>query len=175
MVWVTLSLGSNTRPYENFCSCLDMLLLQFRDLALSSVYESVADQQPANLYLNMAVGFETELPLAELAALLKQIENKHHRARTAERSAEVTIDVDLLTYGDKSGSFNGVVLPHPDITAKAYVLKPLAQIAGKRRHPVLKKSFSELNSELQVQFDVAGQQLKPVTFEWHGRVLSKSG
>ena len=174
MVWVTLSVGSNTRPYENFSSCLDMLLLQFRDLALSSVYESRGDHHPATSYLNMAAGFETGLPLPELASLLKHIEDKHQRAREPLRSPEVTLDLDLLTYGEMSGSFNGVVLPHPDITAKAYVLQPLAQIAGKKRHPLLKKTFSELASELKLQFEQGGQNLKPVSFEWHGRVLSKA-
>ncbi len=174
MVWVTLSLGSNTRPYENICSCLDMLLLQFNDLALSSVYESVADQHPGICYLNMAAGFETDLPLPALVSLLKQIEDKHRRNRTTERSTEVTLDLDLLTYGDKAGAFNGVVLPHPDIMAKAYVLKPLMQIAGKKRHPVLKKSFNEIGKEQHALFAQPGQQLKPVTFEWHGRLLSKA-
>jgi 2-amino-4-hydroxy-6-hydroxymethyldihydropteridine diphosphokinase len=174
VVWVTLSVGSNTRPYENFCSCLDMLLLQFRDLALSSVYESRGDHHPSTVYLNMAVGFETTLPLAELCSLLKKIEDKHQRARSLERSVEVTLDLDLLTYGEVTGSFNGVMLPHPDITAKAYVLQPLAQIAGKKQHPLLKKSFSELVKELTPQFEQGGQSLKPVSFEWHGRVLSRA-
>ncbi len=173
MAWVTLSVGSNTRPCENFCSCLDMLLLQFRDLALSSVYESRGDHHQSIYYLNMAVGFETGLPLADLALLLKKIEDKHHRARTPEPGAEVTIDLDLLTYDDKAGTFNGVVLPHPDIITKAYVLKPLLQIAGKRQHPVLKKTYSELGKDLLARFEQAGQQLRPVAFEWHGRVLSK--
>ena len=174
MMWVTLSVGSNRRPYENFGSCLDMLLLQFKDLALSSVYESVAAELPANLYLNMAVGFETALPLTELVSLLKKIEDKHQRVRSLEHSTDVTLDLDLLTYGDKTGTFNGVVLPHPDITTKAYVLQPLAQIAGKKQHPLLKKSFSELARELKPQFEQGGQCLKPVSFEWHGRVLSKA-
>jgi 2-amino-4-hydroxy-6-hydroxymethyldihydropteridine diphosphokinase len=178
VVWVTLSLGSNTRPYENFGSGLDMLLLQFQDLALSSVYESVGDQQPKTPYLNMAVGFDSDLPLPALATLLKKIEDKHGRARTPALSTDVTLDLDLLTYGDKAGTFTGVsnaiVLPHPDILAKAYVLTPLAQIAGKKRHSVLKKTFSVLSAELVPQFTQAGQHLQPVTFDWHGRVLSKS-
>lgn len=168
MVWVTLSLGSNSQPYENFSSCLDTLLLQFKDLALSFVFESQALKQPAANYLNMAVGFETDMPLKELAALIKQIEDKHGRQR--EPAAPVALDIDLLTYGDKSGNFDGMILPHPDITTAAYVLWPLSQIAGKRRHPQLDKSFLELWKEFA---PASPQVIAPVKFEWHGRVISK--
>lgn len=169
--WVTLSVGSNYCARDNFSTCLDMLLLQFRDLALSSVYESAADDDSGRRYLNMAVGFETEMPLPELVALLKKIEDKHGRARPPAPCEDVSLDIDLLTYGDKSGNFNGVVVPHPDIVLKSYVLRPLSQIAGKKQHPVLKRKFSELLAELAPQFE--RQRLVPVAFEWHGRQLSR--
>jgi 2-amino-4-hydroxy-6-hydroxymethyldihydropteridine diphosphokinase len=170
VVWVTLSLGSNKRPYENFSSCLDTLLLQFQDLALSFVFESQALKQPAANYLNMAVGFETDMSLKDLAALIKKIEDKHDRQRQPEACSQVTLDIDLLTYGDKTGNFDGLLLPHPDITKAAYVLWPLSQIAGKRRHPQLNRTFLELWQE----FAQSSQQvIAPVTFEWHGRVISK--
>lgn len=167
MVWVTLSLGSNKNARDNFSSCLDTLLLQFQDLALSFVFESQALKHNSPNYLNMAVGFDTAMPLPELAALIKKIEDKHGRQR--EPGSEVSLDIDLLTYGDKTGNFNGVVLPHPDIVKVAYVLWPLSQIAGKRRHPELDKPFTELWKS----FDRGSQVIAPVAFEWHGRVISK--
>jgi 2-amino-4-hydroxy-6-hydroxymethyldihydropteridine diphosphokinase len=168
VTWASISIGSNTRSRENFSSCLDMLLLQFHDLALSSVYESTADGGGNALYLNMAAAFETELTLAELVQALKHIEDKHGRLRSTEPNSEVTLDLDLLTYGDKAGNFDGIVLPHPDIITKAYVLWPLAQIAGKRKHPLAKLSYAELRQQLPNT-----PALKAVGFEWHGRVLSK--
>lgn len=173
MVWVALSIGSNTHARENFHSCLDMLLLQFRDLALSSVYESEGDGVPGRRYLNMAAGFETDMPMPEIVALLKQIEDKHGRARAPAAGDEVTLDIDLLIYGERSGNFGGAQLPHPDILRKSYVLRPLSQIGGKHRHPVLKKKYNELLSELSSQFEQAGQRLQPVAFAWHGRELSR--
>jgi len=167
VTWASLSIGSNLRARENFGSCLDMLLLQFHDLVLSSVFESVADDG-SSTYLNMAAGFETELALPELVRWLKQTETKHGRNRSPERKHEVALDLDLLTYGEQTGTFDGIVLPHPDILTKAYVLWPLAQIAGKRKHPVLKQSFAELRRQ---QTPGAGS-LKPVAFDWHGRKLS---
>lgn len=168
MTWASISIGSNTRARENFSSCLDMLLLQFHDLALSSVYESTADDGGNLLYLNMVAAFDTDLSLPELVQSLKHIEDKHRRTRSTEPNSEVTLDLDLLTYGERAGTFDGIELPHPDINTKAYVLWPLAQIAGKRRHPVSKQSYAELRQQLH-----NATTLKPVAFEWHGRVLSK--
>ena len=173
MVWVALSIGSNTRAAENFHSCLDMLLMQFRDLVLSSVYESDGDGVPGRRYLNMAAGFETDLPVPEIVAALKKIESKHGRTRSPAAGDEVTLDIDLLVYGERSCNVEGVQLPHPDILRKSYVLRPLSQIGGKHRHPVLKKKYSELFSELAPQFEQAGQRLQPVAFAWHGRELSR--
>lgn len=167
MPWVSISIGSNSGARENFSTCLDMLLLQFHDLALSSVYESDAEDG-ASTYLNMAAGFETELPLQALTQWLKHCEAKHGRKRDPASRHEVPLDLDLLTYGEKSGNVDGIVLPHPDIPAKPYVLVPLAQIAGKRKHPVLKKTFAELRQEMPAS------TLRPVLFQWHGRELSRS-
>ncbi len=113
MVWVTLGLGSNHNAADNLSSGLDELLLQFHDLALSSVFRSKAREGAAPDYLNMAVGIETDLPLLELSALLKKIEDKHRRDRGTPKPERVTLDIDLLTYGDKSGNFDGLVLPRP--------------------------------------------------------------
>jgi 2-amino-4-hydroxy-6-hydroxymethyldihydropteridine diphosphokinase len=172
VAWVTLSVGSNCNARANFSTCLDMLLLQFRDLALSSVYESEADDNTGRRYLNMAVGFETDMPLLELVALLKKTEDKHARARPPAPRDDVTLDIDLLTYGDLAGNYSGVVVPHADIVRKAYVLWPLSQVAAKRKHPVLKQTFVELLAERKTEFSTT-QRIKPVAFEWHGRVLSK--
>lgn len=165
MVWVALGLGSNHEAETNLASALDELLLQFRDLALSYVFRSRAQDAAEADYLNMAVGFDTDMPLQELGMLLKKIEGKHRRERGNGR---VTLDIDLLLYGDKSGNFDGIVLPRPEILTAAYVLRPLTQIAGKKKHPALKQSYRELWDA----FDKTRQPLEPVTFVWHERKIS---
>lgn len=167
MVWVALGLGSNHEPEANLASALDELLLQFHDLALSWVFRSKAQAASAPDYLNMTVGIDTDLPLQELANLLKKIEGKHRRERG---SARVTLDIDLLLYGDKCGNFDGIVLPRPEILTAAYVLRPLTQIAAKKKHPALKQSYRALWEA----FDQARQPLVPVDFTWHGRTLSRA-
>jgi len=171
VVWVALGLGSNFEAETNLSSALDELLLQFHDLALSSVFRSKATDGAAPDYLNMAVGVETELALPELVKLLKKIEDKHRRDRSTPKPERVTLDIDLLTYGDKSGSFDGVVLPRPEILTAAYVLWPLSQVAAKKKHPALKQTYAELWKA----FDKSRQVLQPVAFTWHERVLSRAG
>jgi 2-amino-4-hydroxy-6-hydroxymethyldihydropteridine diphosphokinase len=168
MVWVALSLGSNERPRENLGTCLDMLLLQFHDLALSSVFESEAVDQPGQQYLNMAVGFETTLPLADLVAQLKRIEDRHGRRRGPDAGGRVSLDIDLMLYGDQTGPAGSAELPHPDIARRAYMLWPLSQIAGTRQHPALGRSYRSLWQE----FDRSTQAIRPVPFDWHGRTLT---
>ena len=191
MVWVTLGLGSNSEPEANLSSGLDELLLQFKDLALSNVYRSkarparssIAQADPDKViagdgssahegadYLNMAVGINTDLPLQDLVAALKKIEDKHSRDRSNAKPGKVSLDIDLLTYADKSGNFNGIILPRPEILTAAHVLWPLSQIAPRHKHPVLKQAFSELWQG----FDKAQQPITPVQFVWHERVISKA-
>lgn len=168
MVWVALSLGSNDRPREHFSTCLDMLLMQFQDLTLSSVFESEALGKPGVRYLNMAVAFETDLPLAELVKAMKKLEAKHGRQRGAEAQGRVSLDIDVLVYGEAAGVVDGITLPHRDLCQAAYMLWPLSQIAGKRQHPLLKQSYKELWKA----FDRSQQAIKPVPYEWHGRKLT---
>ena len=168
MVWVALGLGSNVDAETNLSSALDELLLQFHDLALSSVFRSQAKDGAAPDYLNMAVGVETDMPLPEFVKLLKKIEDKHRRDRSTPKPPHVTLDVDLLTYGDKAGNFDGIVLPRPEILTAGYVLWPLSQIAAKRKHPALKQTYAELWQA----FDKSRHALEPVAFKWHERLIS---
>jgi 2-amino-4-hydroxy-6-hydroxymethyldihydropteridine diphosphokinase len=171
VVWVTLGLGSNHDAANNLSSALDELLLQFHDLALSSVFRSKARDNAAPDYLNMAVGIETDMPLQELCKLLKKIEDKHRRDRSSPKPQHVTLDIDLLTYGEKSGNFDGIILPRPEILTEAYVLWPLAQVAAKKKHPALKQTYAQLWQG----FDKARQGLVPVAFSWHERIISRAG
>lgn len=170
MVWVALSLGSNHEAEANLASALDELLLQFHDLALSFVFRSKAQDAAAPDYLNMAVGVETDMPLRELVQLLRKIEDKHRRERGTQGPAKITLDIDLLLYGDKSGNFDGVVLPRPEILTAAYVLWPLSQIAARKKHPALKQSYRELWET----FDKTRQAIAPVAFTWHERTISRA-
>lgn len=166
---VTVSLGSNQDPEQHLSSCLDMLLLQFRDLALSSVFRSRAKAGRGADYLNMAVAFDTDLSVADLLAALKGMEEKHRRDRSTPDS--VTLDIDLLTHGDRQGTVAGITLPRPEILTSPYVLWPLSQVAPRLRDPLSKQTYAELWRA----FDQGEEAIVPVDFTWHGRVLSRAG
>lgn len=168
-MWVTLSLGSNHNAESNLASGLDELLLQFHDLALSSVFLSKAKDSAAPDYLNMVVGIDTDLPLQELIKLIKKIEDKHRRDRSTPKPALISLDIDLLTYGDKTGTFGDITIPRPEILTAAYVLWPLSQVAPKKKHPVLKQTYADLWQA----FDKSPNSIVSAAFTWHERVISR--
>lgn len=171
MSWVSLGLGSNVDAVANLHSCLDALLLQFRDMKLSNVFASPAQADGQGIYLNMAVGFDTVLPLAELKALLKQMEVK--QGRSAERTArgEVPLDIDILTYGSLQGTLEGLALPRPQVLTEAHVLWPLSQVSGQLRHPGAGATYTMLWKA----FTGDRSKIHPVDFSWHGRRISTAG
>ena len=169
MALVTLSLGSNMNARDNLTSCLDALLLQFQDLSLSCVFESEAVGFEGDNFLNMAVALETDLPLKELSVLLKSIEDKHGRDRNQPKFSGRSLDIDILTYNNKVGSFDGIVLPREEIIHNAFVLWPLSQIMPSMKHPGSENTYASMWQD----FDKQSQKLWPVTFTWHGRKISE--
>lgn len=168
MTWVALSLGSNIEPVANFQSCLDALLLKFNDLSLSSVFESEAIGFEGDNFLNMAVAFNTEMPLDVLIKTVKKIEDDCGRDRSQPRFSGRTLDIDVLLYGDSIGVFSGIELPRAEITENAFVLWPLSQLSEGRQHPSLKQSYKQLWDS----YNKERQHLWPVDFKWHGRKIS---
>lgn len=168
---VALGIGSNTDPVNNISACLDELLLRFRDLRISSVFESKADGAASKSpYLNLVVGLETELPPGDLARELKTIETKLGRNGEQSGKGIIPIDIDILIYGNKQGNFDGVSVPREEILTKAWILWPLSQVAPKEKHPVRNESYAALWAEF-AQNDL---DTYPINFTWHGRPISRS-
>ena len=81
-----------------------------------------------------------------------------------------TLDLDILTWGDATGTLDGVELPRAEILKNAFVLRPLADIAPDELHPVCGESYRSLWQSYQKD-----QKLWPVDFTWQGRQISSSG
>ncbi|MEQ1695566.1 MAG: 2-amino-4-hydroxy-6-hydroxymethyldihydropteridine diphosphokinase [Hyphomicrobiaceae bacterium] len=79
-------------------------------------------------FVNAAVSVATDLPVYDLLARCQSIEQKLGRERTIKWGPRV-IDLDILVYRDVTLNDPALILPHPHITARAFVLRPLADLA----------------------------------------------
>ncbi|MBY4676064.1 2-amino-4-hydroxy-6-hydroxymethyldihydropteridine diphosphokinase [Marinobacterium arenosum] len=170
MAWVYVSIGSNTDRERYILSCLDALAERFGALQLSSVYESEAVGFTGDNFYNLVAGFETELPVGQLSAALKAIEDANDRCRQGPKFSGRTLDIDILTYDQLTGDCDGVKLPRGEILKNAFVLRPLAELAPQAAHPLNGQSYSELWQA----YDQASQKLWPVDFSWQGCQFSYS-
>ncbi len=159
---VFLSLGSNIDREHNIRGGLDALASRFGDVQLSPVYESEAVGFDGEPFLNLVAAIHTQMPVGELAQALRDIEASHGRTRGEKKFSSRTLDIDILTYGALVGDIDGVSLPRDEILKHAFVLRPLADIAGPQQHPVLKESYAALLGRL----DMSKQKLWQVPFRW---------
>ncbi|MEP0201363.1 MAG: 2-amino-4-hydroxy-6-hydroxymethyldihydropteridine diphosphokinase [Halioglobus sp.] len=167
MARVYLGVGSNIDRERYITAGLDALTELFGDMDISPVYDSEAIGFEGQPFLNLVVGVDTDLTLAELAKQLRDIEFEHGRPENATRFSSRQLDIDILLYDDLVGVIDGVELPRGEILENAFVLRPLADLVPEERHPERKQTYLELLDSL----DTSGQSLAKVAFMWRGRPL----
>ena len=97
-------------------------------IACSSLYASSPVDAPGPDYFNAVVELQTRLTASQLLQALHAIEAQHGRARSTT-NAPRTLDLDLLLYGEERSDDPTLTLPHPRLHQRAFVLKPLLEIA----------------------------------------------
>jgi 2-amino-4-hydroxy-6-hydroxymethyldihydropteridine diphosphokinase len=149
MITAYLSLGSNLGDRQsNLDQALKMISERMRLGKVSSIY----DTEPVGMvnqprFLNLACEVFTRITPEGLLALLKGIEQKMGRY---SRSGEPRIiDIDIVLFGDQAVNIPGLIIPHPKMHERAFVLIPLAEIAPDFVHPVLKKTIKELDKAVK--------------------------
>ena len=142
---VLLGLGANVGdPLRQLAAAVNALRAFVADLELSSVYrtEPVGYAEQPDFH-NLVVRGRTTLHPEALLDRVLEVEREMGRERTF-RNAPRVIDIDLLAYGDAVVDTPRLVLPHPGIPTRGFVLHPLAEIAPAWRHPALGKTAREL-------------------------------
>jgi 2-amino-4-hydroxy-6-hydroxymethyldihydropteridine diphosphokinase len=144
-VAVYLGLGSNMgKRQDNLDKALDLLSQRLRVEQVSSIYDTEPvgnTNQPR--FLNLVCQVHTRLAPRELLTLAKGIELKLGRA-PGTSNAPRPIDIDILFYGDQVIETPELVIPHPRLAERAFVLVPLDEIAPDLVHPVSSKTIREL-------------------------------
>jgi 2-amino-4-hydroxy-6-hydroxymethyldihydropteridine diphosphokinase len=144
-VTVYLSLGSNLgNRQENLDRALKLLSERMRIGKVSGIYDTEPVGPIAQpRFLNLACEAFTRLTPEGLLTLAKGIELKMGRH---SRSGEPRIiDIDILLYGDQTVNKPDLVIPHPSMAERSFVLIPLSEIAPDVIHPVLKQKIKDLN------------------------------
>ena len=99
-----------------------------------------------NCFLNAAVCVETTLLPLQVLEETQRIERELGRTEKSVNGlyADRLIDIDLLLYDDRVMDAEGLILPHPLMTERRFVMEPLSEIAPDVVHPVLHKTMKEL-------------------------------
>ena len=145
-VTVYFGLGSNMgNRHENLERALAFLAQRMAVEKVSLVYdtEPVGNQDQPH-FLNQVCRVTTWLAPAELLALVKAIESK--LGRTGGSGEPRPIDIDILLYGDQVIDTPRLVIPHPRLAERAFVLIPLAEIGPDLVHPVSGKTVREMKA-----------------------------
>src|ERR1700761_3219852 len=146
---IVVALGANIPspaglPEETLRAALARLeQLGVKILVQSSFYRTPAWPDPSDPpFINAVAAVNTGLQPVELLTLLHSVETEFARMRSAP-NAPRTLDIDLVDYDGRVVA-DGLVLPHPRVGQRSFVLVPLAEIAPSWRHPVSGQGVGEL-------------------------------
>ncbi len=145
-----LSLGSNVGARPN---TLQRAIFMINNKAgnvthISNVYETASWGFASAPFLNLCIGLKTHLSPVQLLDTLLKIERALGRERSGTSAFEPReIDIDILYYGFEIVEEAGLIIPHPELQKRRFVLKPLADIAPQFYHPILIKDTRNLLQE----------------------------
>ena len=120
----------------------------------SKIYETEAwgiTDQPA--FYNQVHVVESNFSAKEVLSNILQIEEEMGRKRTIKNAARI-IDIDILFFNEEIVNEQNLVIPHPQISNRRFVLLPLSELVPQMIHPVLKKTIHQLLLQTKDQLKV---------------------
>lgn len=170
---VFLLLGGNIGNRIYFLQSAEQLIVEkIGPVACkSSIYETQPWGSDCDKpYLNMAMQVYTYLQPEDLLDKIHEVEAALGRVRGPQQYAPRTLDVDIIFFNNQVINTSRLIVPHPRMQSRMFVLKPLEEIAGKYIHPVLKCSVSSLldsctdNCRVEPFFITGKIPFRPITF-----------
>ena len=151
-VQIYLGLGSNMGDrYYNLEWALHSLSQKMGMGQVSSIYDTAPVGNTAQpRFLNLVCEATTSLTPIELLAFIKEIEMDMGRQPGPPNSPR-PIDIDILFYDNQIINTPELIIPHPRLTERAFVLVPLAEIAPDFVHPVTRKNYKANAEDLKVE------------------------
>jgi 2-amino-4-hydroxy-6-hydroxymethyldihydropteridine diphosphokinase len=145
-----IGLGSNIGDKSANCQMgVELLAEAGRIVRVSSFYytEPVGYKEQED-FINAVAILETSRSPTELLSICHAVEDRLGRRRTV-RWGPRTIDLDILLFGDLVVSRPELIIPHPLMAMRRFVLAPLVEIAPAVKHPVFNKTMIQLLADLQ--------------------------
>lgn len=156
MEQIFLGLGTNVAPKEAYLSEVKTAIEEEVGpiVRASSLYETAAwGKTDQSDFMNQVIEIRSQLPAIVLLDTVLAIEKKMGRVRV-EKWAERIIDIDLLFYGQEMIQEARLVVPHPFISVRNFVLAPMVEIAPDFIHPVAQQSIATLYKQCPDQLTV---------------------
>lgn len=147
-----LGLGSNLGDRrKNLAQALKILAQHVRVTKYSSVYDTAPQENPdQSRFLNIVICAETVLAPKLLLDLAKDIEANMGRNPYPANSPR-PIDIDILFYGTLIWQSPGLIIPHPKLALRSFVLIPLAEIAPHLKHPITNETAQDMIEALYLK------------------------
>jgi 2-amino-4-hydroxy-6-hydroxymethyldihydropteridine diphosphokinase len=159
-----IGIGSNLSNRErNIEKAISILKEKCNISKSSSIYETEpVGFKDQDWFLNCVVEVDTNLKPLELLDFLQSIEKKLKRVKTIKNGPR-TIDLDILFFSNEIINNERLIVPHPRLHERLFVLEPFNEINPEFMHPILKRSIKDLTYDLKKE--ILGYEIKKLAPE----------